>query len=457
MTQIITGSATPQDAKTYRLLPVEIPDSTSRITVRYQFGEEIGQGSGIIDIGIFDPRGSEFLGEGFRGWSGSARREFVITPTDATPGYMPGPIQPGTWEVCLGLYEIDVDGCGYRVEIEIESGETQHTDFPSLLLLQTEPRPARRHANGWYRGELHCHTFNSDGDSDPLDLIRAAEALELDFLAITDHNVLTQQIKMRDVQTDLILIPGMEVTTYHGHWNIWGDAGWLDFRVHNADELRRSMTEAIRRGYLVSCNHPRPHGPEWEYPEVDTFHCIEVWNGPWFVFNDAALAVWEAHLRAGRRYTAVGGSDTHFLSRDHIARLGHPTTFIHCDADPSAAELLSNLRAGHAFVTESPQGPQLYLQIGDAIMGDTVQISSTITLCELHILDGKESLLQLYGSQGLISEQPIDNDDWQQTIPLDLTNEKYVRAQLVDKIVSGYTVRALTNPIYLTEPHTQDS
>src|SRR5690606_1107231 len=58
--------------------------------------------------------------KGFRGWSGSARREFVITADSATPGYVPGIIQPGTWQVILGLHRIPADGCRYRVEVVLD-------------------------------------------------------------------------------------------------------------------------------------------------------------------------------------------------------------------------------------------------------------------------------------------------------------------------------------------------
>ncbi len=43
---------------------------------------------------------------------------------------------------------------------------------------------------------MHNHTYHSDGDSDPLDVVRAAEALGLDFLAITDHNVRSQLARL---------------------------------------------------------------------------------------------------------------------------------------------------------------------------------------------------------------------------------------------------------------------
>ena len=226
-----------------------------------------------------------------------------------------------------------------------------------MLQLSSDPVPAARKAGGWYRGELHSHTYHSDGDSPAIDVVRKAEALGLDFLAITDHNSICHQVELNRIDTPLILIPGYEVTTFHGHWNIWGDQGWIDFRILTAEQMSQAIQEAVRRGFLVSCNHPRQYGPPWAFGEVEGFHCVEVWNGPWPLLNEECLAFWEAKLRNGKRFSAVGGSDNHFLKREHHASLAVPTTYIYCEGDPSAAALLDGLRAGHAFVTESPDGP----------------------------------------------------------------------------------------------------
>lgn len=438
---VIEDTATHDDARTYRLLPFEMPDNAVQVTVRYQYGEDLRAGSGVIDIGIFDARGADFMGAGFRGWSGSARSEFVITLDQATPGYTPGALQAGTWHVCLGLYEIAEGGCDYRVEIDIET-DTAEAMTPAYLPLSQTPRPDRRRADSWYKGDLHCHTFHSDGDSDPLDVVRKAESLGFDFIAITDHNVLTHQISLRDADTPLLLIPGMEVTTYFGHWNVWGDAGWLDFRVQAADDMRQAMQAAVERGYLVSCNHPKNYGPPWEFPEVDGYHCVEVWNGPWAFFNEQALAFWEAHLRAGRRYTAVGGSDAHFHQREHPAQLGLPTTYIYCEGDPSPAKLLAALREGAVFVTD---GPQLDLRCGDAIMGQAVDGDVALTFT-VQVRDGADCTLQLVGPDGLLYADHVTTAAQTFTYKPSAIVTGYVRAQLIE----GQQIRALTNPIYIT-------
>ena len=451
-TLTLTGHAGPQQTKTYTHVPFEVPAGIGRIDVRYQYSDQVGSDPHLtdgntVDIGIFDPRGIQFLTDGFRGWSGSARQEFFISGHDATPGYLAGTIQPGTWNVCLGLYKIAPQGCDYQVEITLTPGESAG-ELPPLLPLRTTP--GRVKPDGWYRGEVHNHTYHSDGDSDPLDVVHLAESLGLDFLAITDHNNISHLAALNTIETPLMLIPGLEVTTYRGHWNIWGDHGWIDFRVENEAQMAQAVAEANRRGYLTSINHPRPYGPEWEYPAVADVACIEVWNGPWALMNDIALEYWEARLRAGKRYTAVGGSDNHFLKREHPAKLGVPTLWIYCPGAPSPAKLLDAMRAGHVSISESPTGARLFLNSSTAMMGDTVAkpVDGMLALA-LRVLDGAGGTLEVHTAAGCVYSQAVTGADARYEVVVDVAQSPYVRAQLVTPGAQMQIVHALTNPIYI--------
>lgn len=452
ITLVLEGVLPPEREWKYTYLPFDVPQGIGRIDVAYTYDAAIGsdpqlQGGNTIDIGIFDSRGIEFHSPGYRGWSGSARASFFIAQDEATPGYMPGPIQSGTWNIILGPYKVAPQGCHYRVEVTLTPTANSITDFPALLRLSDAPS-AKVNPDGWYKGDLHCHTVNSDGDSTPQTIVRLAESLGFDFLAITDHNNCTQNIDLAKIQTDLMLIPGYEVTTYYGHWNIWGDGGWIDFRVESAADLASFIMEANARGYLVSCNHPRPYGPDWAFHEVSGFQCVEVWNGPWELLNSICLEFWEAKLRKGERLTAVGGSDHHFTRQDHIARLGHPTLHIYCEGQPSPAKLLQALRAGHAFVSESPTGARLTLNAGAAIMGDTLPRPADGSLSvSVSVKDGAGTRLQLIGASGSLTEADVASADQQFDLTLDVSQTPYVRAQVIDP--STLNTRALTNPIYL--------
>jgi hypothetical protein len=199
-----------QAASDYLLLPFDVPPGLNRLTVSYEYGKAVSAalpaGSGnVLGIGCFDLRGYQFLrGEGFRGWSGSGRQEFTISPVEATPGYLPGPIYPGTWHILLGLYRILPDGCDYHLTIVGQSGETLSRSGPGPLAAPVLSREAR-----WYRGDLQAHTHHSDGTGSLTDLAAAARAQGLNFVAVTEHNTVSHLPYLAQAGgDDLLLIPG---------------------------------------------------------------------------------------------------------------------------------------------------------------------------------------------------------------------------------------------------------
>ncbi len=61
----------------------------------------------------------------------------------------------------------------------------------------------------WFKGNLHTHTSNSDGEMSPQKIVKAYEEAGYDFLSITDHGKLTDVEELTSQR--LLLIPGEEV------------------------------------------------------------------------------------------------------------------------------------------------------------------------------------------------------------------------------------------------------
>src|SRR5919201_4460218 len=95
-------------ASPWHYLPVEVPAGTAGLRVELDYVRADGA---VLDLGCLGPRG-------FRGWSGGARDSFVITPGAATPGYLPGELEAGTWQVMIGVHRIPPDGVRYRLAAE---------------------------------------------------------------------------------------------------------------------------------------------------------------------------------------------------------------------------------------------------------------------------------------------------------------------------------------------------
>jgi hypothetical protein len=233
-----------------------------------------------------------------------------------------------------------------------------------------------------------------------------------------------------------IVLPGVEVTTYGGHWNAWGTDRWWEFRAPEAAAVSRAMQAAAASGALVSVNHPKPFGPPWEYGPVLGYQAVEVWNGDWERLNHTALTWWEEQLRQGRRLVALGGSDTHHLRSDdpdvrHARDLGVPTTWAHVGPERSADGVLAALRAGRVFVSRSPDGPQVYLS----------RVDNGV---RLHVVGARGMAALWLTAAGVVHAAAVDRDDWSETVRVGATGG-YVRAQVMDE---AGQVLALTNPLW---------
>jgi len=342
-------------ASVWQYLPVDVPPGASGLRIELEYDRS----AGTLDLGCMGAAG-------FRGWSGGARRSFVITAGQATPGYLPGELEPGTWRVMIGLYQVPVEGIDYRVTAEV-AGPGGHLALePSAIPLPPlTQRPPRRDlpasaGRRWLAGDLHTHTIHSDGAMTVPELARFAAGQGLDFIAITDHNTISHHAELPAAAAahQIILLPGQELTTIAGHAGAIGDVGWIDFR-----ETADSWLDATeRRDGLLSVNHPIGGHVSWTIPMTRRPPLIEVWHWSWLDPRwTNSLAWWLAWDPAA---IPVGGSDWHRTGSD--APPGSPTTWIEAAAaDPEA--LLAGLRAGRTAVSATRDGPVLLRVDGELI------------------------------------------------------------------------------------------
>ena len=353
------GAITSADAQTYREVPFTVPAGVTRITVDFSYTEHDKKTS--IDLGILDA-------ERFRGWSGGNKNTFTLSDTDATPSYLPGAIRPGTWKLLLGIPNIEG---GIRSEYEAKVYFTHTGDQPAV---STFSRAPLRQGPAWYRGDLHMHDAHSDGSclsqagvNVPCPLYKTVEvaaARRLDFIAISDHNATSQYNDQRELQPyfdQLLLIPAREITTFHGHANIFGITDFVDFRLGSATVPDVNTISKQVNAYhgLMSLNHPGAlsnascMGCGWTAPNTD-FHAIaaiEAVNGGSLDGRGSGIPFWEEKLNQGFRLTAIGGSDNHEAVYPLAIRsaVGHPSTVVYAD-NLSERKILDGIRAGHVFV-----------------------------------------------------------------------------------------------------------
>jgi hypothetical protein len=312
----------------------------------------------------------------------------------------------------------------------------------------------------WYRGDLHCHTHHSDAHGSLADLAAAARRQGLDFVAVTEHNTVSHLPHLAaHAGPDLLLIPGQEITTEQGHANAWGIRRWHEFRCESTEQMARVVDDARAAGTLVSINHPKSGGPPWQFGGEERFDCLEVWQAPWFVFNDQSLALWDRLLREGQCLTAVGGSDLHqALPGEEVEglSLGQPCTWVYARALTEEA-ILAGIRAGHVFVSAGPAGPRLGLTAGvdgeggyEVGMGDRVSLTPGTRLhlrCEA---EGAAGCTLRIRSLDDDREIEVEDDhfchEWSSPVEADT----HFRAELW-RTPEGENpaMQALSNPIYV--------
>lgn len=425
-------------------VPFDVPRGVRELNVAYEYDR--AGGANALDIGVFDPDGYDLGNErGFRGWSGGARSEFSISRSRATPGYVPGRIEAGRWNLILGPYQVGPQAIDWKATITLTYGRPGR---------RFRPRPAPTFvsgAPGWYRGDLHLHSVHSDGSWTPEQIVSGARAEGLDFMVSTEHNTTTaNDIWGRHARRDLLIVAGEEITTRAGHFNALGlrPGQWIDWRYRPEDGvLPRFLRQIHRVGGLAVANHPYCpfKGCDWRfgYAGIDA---IEVWNGPWTFDDGLAVQTWDALLRLGLDTLVTGGaSDSHRAGQV----IGLPQTVVGARA-LSRGAILDGIRAGRSYVAESSSvGLELEAasSTGSAGLGERLTAPADAPVrFRLRVRGAAGAIATWHTSEGTQATIPVTGADERLSFVTTAGTARYVRVEIRRP---DATMVALTNPVFL--------
>lgn len=436
---VLAGTITGEDHQRYRRIPFTLPEGTERLVVAFDYDQR--DKKTVIDLGIADMHG-------FRGASGGNKASFTIAETDATPSYLPGRLEPGEWALALAIPNI-------------RRGVTAHWTARLWFLKGAEaqwlPTPTAGRGPGWYRGDLHLHSAHSDGSCDsqsgkkvPCPLYRTLEAAterRLDFVAVTEHNTASQAQVLREAQPyfdRMLLIPGREVTTFYGHFNIFGVTEPLDFRIAPGidNSFNRIADRVHALGGVVSINHPGMPSGElcmgcgWTMADVDyaKVDAVEAVNGSTVASVGgnpegamSGIPFWLDRLNA-RATTAVGGSDNHGPDRAGMGGVGAPVTVVEA-ADLTQPAILDGIRHGRVFILiRDRAGPtHLDFAIGatkgvHARMGGELAVLSSARLTLIPDVAGPVgATFEVVDGSAVVARVPLNQPTLDAPIPLRLS------------------------------------
>lgn len=184
----------------------------------------------------------------------------------------------------------------------------------------------------WYKGNLHTHTLNSDGDSTPHDVVSWYREQGYQFLVLTDHNYLTSVEGLNSLHGatgQFLVVKGEEVTGRVGEKPIHVNGLEVDRLVDppggsSAVEVAQNMVDAIRGANgIPSINHPNygwAISPD-ELGQIQRTRLFEVFNGHPRVNNVGGGGIpgleetWDRILSSGRLLYGIAVDDAHYFKR----------------------------------------------------------------------------------------------------------------------------------------------
>jgi hypothetical protein len=391
------------------LLSFNVPTGIAEIQVDHLLADP-SNSTNILDWGVMDSH------HVFRGWGGG-NVESAIVGIQATSrsyelNYTEGSyLTPGNWSVVVGKPRIATPPGHLSVNITLRDSATLPPQPERRPYVESPPLRTPTELT-YYAGDFHVHSCES-GDayaSATLDEIAnfSKTVAGLDFVHISDHNTVSASSFMVDAQSrhpDILLLPGVEFTTYHGHAGALFTSKFVDFRMGVPGvTIEGSIDQIHAQGGLFSINHydlytADPNGDlrnscvgcEWDldgsFP-ASKLNAMEVgiqsYNKSGVFLIPRALEHWD-HLHAlGHMQVApIGGSDDHHGGQNPGilgSVIGAPTTMV-LAANLSHSAIVEGVRLGRTYIKlNNNSDPNVDFFALCAGSGDKVLLGGTVPI-----------------------------------------------------------------------------
>ena len=266
-----------------------------------------------------------------------------------------------------------------------------------------KPQAAR-----WFKGNLHTHTVNSDGDSTPDDVVRWYRERDYQFLVLTDHNYLTSVDGLNAVHgadDKFLVVKGEEVTDRFGDKPLHVNGRVVERLVtptggQSVVDVVQRMVDGIRAARGVpSINHPNfgwAISPD-ELGQLQRTRLFEVFNGHPTVNNLGGGGVpsleetWDRILSSGKMLYGIAVDDAHYFKRPEDPTAPRP--------GKGWVYVRSPRREGRALVEALERG-DFYSSTG--VQMQTVDASTTALSLAVKTEPSSKYRIQFIGRQGRI-------------------------------------------------------
>ena len=180
--------------------------------------------------------------------------------------------------------------------------------------------------------DLHVHTcYSPDAVTTLKEVVTYSKKRGLDGVAITDHDTLAGALKLQN--SDLIVIPGIEITTLRGHL--------LALNVTTPIPAKLDINETIQRiheaGGIAVAAHPTVFYKSAPSQQTASYDAIEVINSAAIPFQ--LFTYLNRNLATCLNLPQIAGSDSHYAPE-----IGAAYTVI--EADPDVDEIVQAIKKG---------------------------------------------------------------------------------------------------------------
>lgn len=283
----------------------------------------------------------------------------------------------------------------------------------------------------WAKGNLHCHTTNSDGDSSPNEVSTWYRENGYDFLFITDHCTVTDPVTVDS--GGLLLIPGEEMGTSLNklpiHMNALGTTSAIPSKTGlTSHRIIKGNIDQIRAaGGIPMVNHPNFH---WAFNHrqlllVDRPYLLEIYNAHPFCYSSGDIArlsveqMWDVLLSAGHTVYATATDDAHHYKEFNAGRANPGRGWVYVKVkELNASEVLSALDRGDFY---SSTGVEL----------ENVHFTGRALRVTVKPKENTTYVIRFVGKHGEILSE-VDGTDAEYRVPDD-PDFAYVRAKVISQ------------------------
>jgi len=315
----------------------------------------------------------------------------------------------------LFQFDKDHDLAIDSVELACKTDPADAASIPGRKTIPCDERVLNKESR-WYRGELNAFSEHSIGKESVEDLVKRAEKLKLDFLAITDQNTVAACYDKKWKSDSVVLLPALEWgSDERGYSLIYGPRTFVPF-VDSFPQAQALVALVQAQGGFFAAAHPCFPTSPWQWA-LSYINGVEVWcrewnrvppmsldmlnedmkvrdkekklihsvafaaasataasepmgtSAPLLSANGQAAIFYDSELVRGLKAAAIGGS--HTASPD--VPMAEPVTYVFA-TEKSVNGILDGMRRGRTFISSGLNGPKM-LFYADALKDGSVDVS----------------------------------------------------------------------------------